>query len=306
MAEIRFLGKGEQAVLPKGGKLLPKGWRKAYIEKRRPFRLEEEGDSLTAVLQTEKENAMTTIWRKNGEKLLEALKKKEVAIVIPPAEGDLPRDLLPFAEGRRLTNLFAFRGAAEALKRQGKNPEECTYLLAGGNHETWRGALLSMGNEVNHLAIFTPDPDGAKELVQELFAERGMMTEVFSSPKNPVFQQADAVFCCGMEQRAYEHMLKEGAVWIDLVGNRPVLRKLQERRRDVATMDGFFFRRGKKQAEGRFAEAEAFLSCPIFRENWQFPLAEAAGKEMLCELQERGYAVSGFSLMGKRVKIRNI
>lgn len=306
MAEIRFLGKGEQAVLPKGGKLLPKGWRKAYIEKRRAFRLEEEGDSLTAVLQTEKENAMTAIWRKNGEKLLEALKKKEVAIVIPPAEGDLPRDLLPFAEGRRLTNLFAFRGAAEALKRQGKNPEECTYLLAGGNHETWRGALLSMGNEVNHLAIFTPDPDGAKELVQELFTERGLMVEVFSSPKNPVFQQADVVFCCGMEQRAYEHMLKEGAVWIDLAGNRPVLRKLRERRRDVPAMDGFFFRRGKKQAEGRFAEAEAFLSCPIFRENWQFPLAEAAGKEMLCELQERGYAVSGFSFMGKRVKIRNI
>lgn len=306
MAEIRFLGKGEQAVLPKGGKLLPKGWRKAYIEKRRAFRLEEEGDSLTAVLQTEKENAMTAIWRKNGEKLLEALKKKEVAIVIPPAEGDLPRDLLPFAEGRRLTNLFAFRGAAEALKRQGKNPEECTYLLAGGNHETWRGALLSMGNEVNHLAIFTPDPDGAKELVQELFTERGLMAEVFSSPKNPVFQQADVVFCCGMEQRAYEHMLKEGAVWIDLAGNRPVLRKLRERRRDVPAMDGFFFRRGKKQAEGRFAEAEAFLSCPIFRENWQFPLAEAAGKEMLCELQERGYAVSGFSFMGKRVKIRNI
>lgn len=306
MAEIRFLEKGEQAVLPKGGKLLPKGWQRGYIEKRRPFRLEEEGDSLTAVLQTEKENAMTAIWRKNAEKLLEALKKKEVTIVIPPAEGDLPRDLLPFAEGRRLANLFAFRGAAEALKRQGKNPEECTYLLAGGNHETWRGALISMGNEVNHLAIFTPDPDETKELVQELFAERGMMTEVFSSPKNPVFQQADVVFCCGMEQRAYEHMLKEGVVWIDLVGNRPVLRKLQERRRDVATMDGFFFRRGKKQAEGRFAEAEAFLSCEIFRENWQFPLAEAAEKEMLCELQERGYAVSGFSLMGKRVKIRNI
>ena len=304
MAEIRFLEKGEKAALFKGGKLLPKGWRKAYIERRKPFRWEEEGGRLTAILQTEKENAMTAIWRKDAAKLLEALKKKEVAIVIPPAEGDLPRDILPFAEGRRLTNLFAFQGAAEALKRQGKNPETCTYLLAGGNHEAWRGALLSMGNEVNRLAIFTSDPDGAKELVQELFAERGLMTEVFSSPQNPVFQQADVIFGCGMEQRAYEYMLKEGAVWIDLAGNRPVLRKLQERRRDVATMDGFFFRRGKKQAEGRLAEAEAFLSCPIFRENWQFPLAEAAGKEMLWELQERGYAVSGFSFMGKRVKIQ--
>lgn len=304
MVEIRFLEKGEKAAFPKGGKLMPKGWQKAYIERRKPFRLEEEGDRLTAILQTEKENAMTAIWRKNAAKLLEVLKKKEVAIVIPPAEGDLPRDFLPFAEGRRLTNLFAFRGAAEALQRQGKNPEECTYLLAGGDPEIWRGALLSMGNEVNRFAIFTADPDSAKELVQELFAERGLMTEVFSSPKNPVFQQADVVFGCGMEQRAYEYMLQEGAVWIDLAGNRPVLRKLQERRRDVAAMDGFFFRREKKQAEGRFAEAEAFLSCPIFRENWQFPLAEAAGKEMLCELQEGGYTVSGFSLMGKRVKIQ--
>lgn len=303
MAEIRFLEKGEQAVLPAGGKLLPKGWQKVYAERRKPFRLEEEGDRLTAILQTEKENAMTAIWRKNTARLLEILKKKGAAIVIPPAEGDLPGDLLPFAAGRRLVNLFAFRGAAEALKRQGKNPEECTYLLAGGNPETWCGALISMGNEVNRLAIFTPDPDRAKDLVQELFAERGLMAEVFSSPKNPVFQQADVVFGCGMEQRAYEHMLKEGAVWVDLAGNRPVLRKLQERRRDVAAMDGFFFRRGKKQVEGRFAEAEAFLSCPIFRENWQFLLAEAAGKEMLCELEERGYAVSGFSLFGKRVKI---
>lgn len=303
MAEIRFLEKGEKAAMPKGGKLLPKGWRKAYIERRKPFFLQEEGDRVTAVLQTEKETAMTAVWRKNEEKLLEALKKKEVAIVIPPAEGDLPRGLLPFAEGRRLTNLFAFQGAAEALQRQGKNPETCTYLLAGGDPEIWRGALLSMGNEVNRLAIFTADPDSAKELVQELFAERGLMTEVFSSPKNPVFQQADAVFGCGMEQRAYEYMLQEGAVWIDLAGNRPVLRRLQERRRDMAVMDGFFFRRGKKQKEGRFAEAEAFLSCPIFRENWQFSLAEAAGKEMLGELQERGYAVSGFSALGKRVKI---
>lgn len=303
MAEIRFLEKGEQAVLPAGGKLLPKGWQKVYAERRKPFRLEEEGDRLTAILQTEKENAMTAIWRKNTARLLEILKKKGAAIVIPPAEGDLPGDLLPFAAGRRLVNLFAFRGAAEALKRQGKNPEACTYLLAGGNPKTWRGALISMGNEVNRLAIFTPDPDGAKDLVQELFAERGLMAEVFSSPKNPVFQQADAVFGCGMEQRAYEYMLQEGAVWIDLAGNRPVLRRLQERRRDMAVMDGFFFRRGKKQKEGRFAEAEAFLSCPIFRENWQFSLAEAAGKEMLGELQERGYAVSGFSALGKRVKI---
>lgn len=305
-AKIRFLEKGEQAVLPKGGKLLPKGLREKVIESCRPYRLTAEKDMLTGILQTDAENGMTQVWRKHAVKLMERLKKEGVEIIIPPIEGELPRDVLPFAAGRRLTNLFAFQGAAEALRRQGKNPEECTYLLAGGNEEVWRSALTSMGNEVNHLAIFTIDPNSAKGLTQELFEEWGLMTEVFSSPKNPVFQQADVVFCCGMEQRAYEHMLGNEAVWIDLAGNRPVLRRLQEKRPDISAVDGFFFKRGEVQLEGRFAEAEAFLSCEIFRENWQFPLAEAARKEMLCELQEKGYAVSGFSVLGKRVKIRKI
>lgn len=303
-AKIRFLENGESAVLPKGGKLLPKGLRNKVIESCKPYRLTAEKDVLTGILQTDAENGMTQIWRKHAVKLMERLRKEGVEIIIPPIEGELPRNILPFAEGRRLTNLFAFAGAAEALKRKGKNPAECNYLLVGGNADGWRTALTSAGNEVNRLAIFTLDPNSAKELTQELFEERGLMTEVFSFPKNQVFSQADAVFCCGMEQRAYEHMLGNGAVWIDLAGNRPVMRRLQEKRPDLSAVDGFFFKRDGVQQESRFAEAEAFLSCEIFRENWQFPLAEAARKEMLCELQEKGYAVSGFSALGKRVKIK--
>ena len=297
---VRFLEKKEQVPLPVGVKMLPESWQKIYIEKRKPFRLE--GD--TAILHTTAENGRTSLWRNNAVKLLEALKKKGVSVIIPPAEGDLPREILPFADGRRLTNLFAFQGAREVLKRQGKQPEECRYLLAGGNEAAWRAALVSMGNEANHLSIFTADVGEAKKLEQELFAEWGLLAEVFASPKNPVFQEADVVFGCGMEQRKYEYMLKEGAVWIDLAGNRPVLRKLTEKRPDVTAVDGFFFRKGKKQLEGRSAEAEAFLSCPAFRENWEsFPEGDA-GKEILCALQEMGYGLSGFSLMEKRVKIR--
>jgi len=303
-AKIRFLEKGEAARLPKGMKLLPKAARKKVVETCRPYRLTAERDVLTGILQTEAENGMTQVWRKNAVKLLERLKKEGAEVIIPPIEGELPRDILPFADGRRLTNLFAFEGAAEALKRRGKNPAECSYLLVGGNEDSWRTALTSAGNEVNHLAIFTLDPDSAKELIQELFEERGLMTEVFSSPKNQVFSQADVVFGCGMEQRAYEFMLKDGAVWLDLAGNRPILRRLMEKRPDVVAVDGFFFKKDGLQTEGRFAEAEAFLSCPIFRENFRFSLAEAVRNEMLCELQEKGYAVSGFSALGKRVKIR--
>ena len=304
MIKIRFLEKREEAELPKWAKFLPKKGRKWYIEKRRPYCIRMEKEGLTAVLQTTSENSMTAPWRKNGRKLLEQLKKEGAAIIIPPLEGELPRDVLPFAEGKQLMTLFAFLGAEEVLKRQGKNPEECTYLLAGGNEEIWRSALVSMGNEVNHLAIFTADVKGAEKLEQELFEERGLLTEVFASPKNPVLSQADVVFCCGMEQRKYEHMLKNDAVWIDLAGNRPVLRRLAERRQDVTVADGFFFARENRQMDGRWAEAEIFCSCESFRDCWKFSPAETKGKEILCELKERGYAVSGFSFMGNRVKIQ--
>ena len=303
MAKVRFLEKGERAVLPKGGRLLPEAVQKKYIETCRPYRLTAERDILTGILQTDAENSMMQVWRKNAVKLMERLKKEGVEIILPPVEGELPRDILPFADGRRLTNLFAFEGVAEALRRQGKNPEECRYLLVGGNEDAWRVALTSMGNGVNQLSIFTLDPNSATELTQELFEEQGLMTEVFSSPKNPVFSQADVIIGCGMEQRAYEHMLGKGAVWIDLAGNRPVLRRLMEHRPDVFVADGFFLKKEDMQMEGRMAEAEAFLSCPIFRENFPFPMEQAARNEMLCELREKGYAVSGFSALGKRVKI---
>ena len=302
-AKVRFLEKGEEAELPKWAKFLPKKGRNRYIEKRKPYCIRMEKEGLTAVLQTTAENSMTAVWRKNGEKLLERLKKDGVAIIIPPLEGELPREILPFADGKRLMTLFAFPGAEEVLKRQGKNPEECMYLLSGGNEKIWRSALVSMENEVNHLAIFTADVKGAEKLEQELFEERGLLTEVFASPKNPVLSQADVVFCCGMEQKKYEHMLKNGAVWIDLAGNRPVLRRLTERRQDVTVTDGFFFGRENGQMEGRWAEAEAFCSCESFRKNWKFSPAETKGREILCELKEMGYAVSGFSFMEKRVKI---
>lgn len=298
--EIRFLKKGEAFRLPKWAEVLPKKWQKAYVEKRRSYYWDEG----TAILQTDAEKSMTTIWRKNARRLLEEMKKEGISIVIPPMEGELPQDILPFADGRKLMTLFAFIGAAEALKRQGKNPAECRYLLAGGTEEMWRSVLVSMGNEVNHLAVFTADIKTAERLEQELFEKYGLMAEIFASAKNPAFGQADVVFCCGMEQRKYEHMLKNGAVWIDLAGNRPVLKKLKEHRPDVIVCDGFFFGQGKQRKAERRAEAEAFLSCGIFRENWNLPLKAAAGKEILCELQERGYVVSGFSAVGRQVKIR--
>ena len=303
-AKIRFLEEGELPLLPSWTKFLPASWRASYTEKYCPFRLEEgEGEMLTGILQVQREAALTAAWRQNAYDLLAALEGKNVGIIVAPKAGEFPRERLPFADGKRLENLFAFDGAVEALRRQGKDPAECLYLLCGGNQGSWRAALSSIGNEVNRLAIFTAEPKAAEEIGRELYAERGLVPEVFSSPKNPVFQEVDAVLGCGMEQRAYEHILKRGCFWLDLAGNRPVLRKLLQTRPDVSVAEGFYFHLGERQLEGRFAEAEAFLRCAAFRESWQFPLEEVEREELLSQLKGLGFSVSGFSALGERVKV---
>ena len=303
-ARVRFLEEGEEPVLPKWTKLLPRVWRQKKLVDTYPYTLTRVDGVLTGILQAERTAVLTADWRRGASRLLAALEDAGAAIVIPPAEGEFPRERLPFAEGRRLAQLFAFAGAAEALRRQGKNPEESAFLLAGGEPHIWGRVLSSMGNEVNRLAIFTQEPETAEALTQQLYAERGLMAEVFSSPKNPSFAEADVVLSCGMEQRAYEHILKRGCIWLDFAGNRPVLRRLRGLRPDILAAEGFFFRmeEGGEQAEGRLAEARAYLGCEAFREG--FSAEDWDGEQLFSALQTEGFAVSGFSAFGKKVKIK--
>ena len=303
-ARVRFLEEGEEPVLPKWTKLLPRVWRQKKLVDTYPYTLTRVDGVLTGILQAERTAVLTADWRRGASRLLVALEDAGAAIVIPPAEGEFPRERLPFAEGRRLAQLFAFAGAAEALRRQGKNPEESAFLLAGGEPHIWGRVLSSMGNEVNRLAIFTQEPETAEALTQQLYAERGLMAEVFSSPKNPVFAEADVVLSCGMEQRAYEHILKRGCIWLDFAGNRPVLRRLRGLRPDILAAEGFFFRmeEGGEQAEGRLAEARAYLGCEAFREG--FSAEDWDGEQLFSALQAEGFVVSGFSAFGKKVKIK--
>lgn len=304
-ARVRFLEEGEEPVLPKWTKLLPQRWRQRKTVDTYPYTLTRVDGVLTGILQAERTAVLTADWRRGAVRLLAALEEAGAAIIVPPAEGEFPRERLPFAEGRRLAQLFAFAGAAEALRRQGRNPEESTFLLAGGEPHIWGRVLSSLGNEVNRLAIFTQEPETAEGVVQRLYAERGLMAEVFSSPKNAALEAADVVLSCGMEQRAYEHILKRGCIWLDFAGNRPVLRRLRSLRPDISAAEGFFFRmaaEGGEQAEGRLAEARAYLGCEAFREG--FSAEDWDGERLFSALQEKGFAVSGFSAFGKRVKIK--
>lgn len=305
-ARVRFLEEGEEPVLPKWTKLLPQRWRQRKTVDTYPYTLTRVDGVLTGILQAERTAVLTADWRRGAVRLLAALEEAGAAIIVPPAEGEFPRERLPFAEGRRLAQLFAFAGAAEALRRQGRNPEESTFLLAGGEPHIWGRVLSSLGNEVNRLAIFTQEPETAEGVVQRLYAERGLMAEVFSSPKNAALGAADVVLSCGMEQRAYEHILKRGCIWLDFAGNRPVLRRLRSLRPDISAAEGFFFRmaaEGGEQAEGRLAEARAYLGCEAFREG--FSAEDWDGERLFSALQEKGFAVSGFSAFGKRVKIKS-
>lgn len=304
-ARVRFLEEGEEPVLPKWTKLLPQRWRQRKTVDTYPYTLTRVDGVLTGILQAERTAALTADWRRGAVRLLAALEEAGAAIIVPPAEGEFPRERLPFAEGRRLAQLFAFAGAAEALRRQGRNPEESAFLLAGDEPHIWGRVLSSLGNEVNRLAIFTQEPETAEGVVQRLYAERGLMAEVFSSPKNAALGAADVVLSCGMEQRAYEHILKRGCIWLDFAGNRPVLRRLRSLRPDISAAEGFFFRmaaEGGEQAEGRLAEARAYLGCEAFREG--FSAEDWDGERLFSALQEKGFSVSGFSAFGKRVKIK--
>lgn len=304
-ARVRFLEEGEEPVLPKWTKLLPQRWRQRKTVDTYPYTLTRVDGVLTGILQAERTAALTADWRRGAVRLLAALEEAGAAIIVPPAEGEFPRERLPFAEGRRLAQLFAFAGAAEALRRQGRNPEESVFLLAGGEPHIWGRVLSSLGNEVNRLAIFTQEPETAEGVVQRLYAERGLMAEVFSSPKNAALGAADVVLSCGMEQRAYEHILKRGCIWLDFAGNRPVLRRLRSLRPDISAAEGFFFRmaaEGGEQMEGRLAEARAYLGCEAFREG--FSAEDWDGERLFSALQEKGFSVSGFSAFGKRVKIK--
>lgn len=302
-ARVRFLEEGEEPVLPKWTKLLPQRWRQRKTVDTYPYTLTRVDGVLTGILQAERTAVLTADWRRGAVRLLAALEEAGAAIIVPPAEGEFPRERLPFAEGRRLAQLFAFAGAAEALRQQGRNPEESAFLLAGGEPHIWGRVLSSLGNEVNRLAIFTQEPETAEGVVQRLYAERGLMAEVFSSPKNAALGAADVVLSCGMEQRAYEHILKKGAIWLDFAGNRPVLRRLCGLRPDVLAAEGFFFRRGEGvQMEGRLAEATAYLECAPFRDG--FSAEDWDGERVFSALREQGFAVSGFSACGEKVKIK--
>lgn len=306
MAEVRFLEKGERPTLPGWTKFLTDKLREKYILSRKAYTIEEKDDILYGVLSCYGGQGLPLAWRKKAEELVKTLETAGAGIVIAPYDGEFPQNILPVAKGKAMAALFAFDGAAEALRRQGKNPEEANFLIAGTDCDVLPLVLAGMGDYVNHLSFFVDNTGELEKIQAELFAEEGLLTEAFSSPKNPMFAEADAVIVCGMEQTGYEHILKRYAVYIDAAANRPALRRLAQRRWDTAAADGFYFSCEGQRLEGRRAEALAFTKHMEFREFWLENFPEKMAKDFYQFLKEKGFAVCGFTALGKRVKIAKI
>ncbi|WMI81107.1 hypothetical protein [Anaerotignum sp. MB30-C6] len=303
IAEVRYLEKEEQLVLPRWTSILTEKMRSKYILSKRPFTIHEKDDTLYGVLSFHGGQGLPSPWREKAEAMVKVLAAEGAGILIAPYEGEIPHKILPVATGKILAALFAFDGAAEALRRQGKNPEEAHFLIAGNDMDVLPLILAGMGDYVNHLSFFVDNIGELEGLQEELYIEKGLLTETFSSPKNPLFTEADAIIVCGMEQTGYEHILKRYAVYIDAVGNRPALRRLSQRRWDVAVAEGFYFHYAGQQLESRRAEAVAFISHMDFRGFWLNNFPEGEAREIYFMLKENGFSVSGFSALGKRVKI---
>ncbi len=284
----------EENALPLWVRCLPKKWQSNYIETKSPYEIAISEDGIvTGTLSIACGNGLPENYRTAAEEMLYEMKQCGVSIILPPKQGEIPRNILPIAWGRYLTALYGFLGAEYCLRQRGKTPEECHFVIVGGEPYFVELLLLHMTNSINQLSLFHKKPEEFDEIQEILFQERGLPTEIFSSPRNPNLSHADVVFLCDFAQVGYEHILKENSIFIDIVGNASVTRNLYQRRNDVRVMNGFQF-----MVDDIFyttKELEALLY-DTTQEMRQIYSGQMSNGNMLEKLQKDGVKLKGHEL----------
>lgn len=305
IAQVRFLRNGEVVPLPRGLSYMPRRVREWYVLEKKPYRVVETDQFSSVIFSTHKEGGLPICWREKMAEMLQGLQANGVGIVVPPSEGEFVDGILPLATGERLNGLFAFDAAAEALHRQGRNPENARFLIVGDEEDLIRSVVAGMGDYVNNLAFYTHQPQQIEGLMEQLFFERGLLTEITSSIKSNPFQEADVVLACGTQDLGYEYALKKDAFWLTVCQDRAGLRKLTARRPDVTAVNGLYIcKEGQGQWQSCLGEAVLYREDEMFRRFFENETADAINKEeMFQKLKKDGFFVSGFSALGKRVKI---
>ena len=139
-ARVRFLEEGEEPVLPKWTKLLPQRWRQRKTVDTYPYTLTRVDGVLTGILQAERtavldsrlEKGAVRFWQPGGSGC-----RHHCAA----CRGRISQRTASLCRGAQAGTAFAFAGAAEALRRQGRNPEESAFLLAGASRISGGGCF---------------------------------------------------------------------------------------------------------------------------------------------------------------------
>lgn len=295
---VTFLRHKGDRTLPKWAFHIPQKWQEIYTLRCCPF-LETETDyGIEIRMQTDKESYFFPAWREQTKKAMEQAKDKGAIIAVSSLSADLPKGILPLANGRKLALLFAGEGAGLALSRMGKEKEEGRYVIADGSLAP--DLLDCLPPWINHLAIVTDRPAFYIHYREKFLAEQGLSLEICSSFGNAVFHESDAILSCTKKQKSIVYAVKDNAFFLDLTGNTALLSRFADNRETVVTADGFFFRQEKAEYPCMEAEAFAFCICPAFRSFFQGKGSAKEAKEALLAL---GFVPSGFSVKEHRRKI---
>lgn len=254
IGRVRYLEDDEKVNMEKWANYLPQYLQEKYIFYRRPFVINKVDDYWEGVLSIPLGEGLPYNWREKCEELIINMQLEGVTVLVSPKEGEFPQDILPFARGKKLMGVLTFFHMEEILERVAenneneniKNIETTNFVIAGGNAHDIGTLTYFMPLEVNNLAFFHSNLDEMEELQEYFFANRGLPTEMFASPKNPVLSNADVVFLCDNSILAYEHILKKNCVFIDIIGNKIVTKKIVETRPDVTVIDGFLYERNEQ------------------------------------------------------------
>lgn len=264
MLEVEFLTSKKERQLPFLVSHLPVSWRESYVLCRCPFLWEPREEGMICRIQTDREGYFSPPWRAAAKAALDEAKNRGAKIALSPLAADLPQNILPFAQGRKLAALFAAESALFWLRKKGKQLEEAAFLLADGGSEEIFSALETMSQSVNRLGVLTDRPDVFFSWQERMMAERGLVLEVLSSCGQDLFRQADAVISWQKGGSAMTYALKQGAFFLDLAGNDALRSRLASVRPDVCCVGELMFSYGGRQRKGAEAEAAAFLDLPAF------------------------------------------
>lgn len=296
---LNCLQEKERPQLPSFLYHLPQSWQQYYLLRYQPWR---KTDESTYCLQTDRENCFRQPWREKAAQLLQTAQENGAKIVISPLAADLPQGILPFATGRHLTLLCCMQGAEEALRRKQIAKEQARFVLIDGGTEDTHLLLSLLPDWVNHFALCTDHPVDFMDWQEDMLANRGLVTELFSSLGHQALKQAHVVLTLRSHSKSLVHTVASDAYVCMPYGNPALLAAFQQQRPDVAAVDGFFFSQNGTRIPCTQAEAWAYCHIAPFALFHQTK-SQTAAKNALLAFQEQDFCVCGFQSGTKTCKI---